>query len=562
MNESENQSHHPALAGLVEALEERRLDRREFLRSATLLGLSAAAAYGMIGAPPPETGRAAHAATPPVGGTVRISMRVPDLKQPHIFSWVYDSNVLRQSNDYLTRTGSDNVTRPSLLERWAPAPDLRSWTLHLRRDVKWSNGEPLVADHVIWNMRRWLDPAVGSSMLSLMGAYMLDTVATGERDEAGQPTTTTRLWSSDAIEKLDDFTIELHCKRPQLAVPEHLFHYPAVILHPSEDGEWGEGAIGTGAFRPVSVETGKRVVLRRNEAYWDEGPYLDELVFIDHGDDPAAALAALASKQIHGMYEASTLQYHALARMDHVELHTIRSAQTGIARMQPRAEPFGDPRVRKAMRLALDTEKLLAIGHLGLGDPGEHHHVAPVHPEYVPLPRHAQDIEGARRLLAEAGYPDGFETEIACKKDPAWELMTVQAMSEMWKAIGVDCRIRVMPSAQYWDIWTEAPFAFTSWTHRPLAIMTLALAYRTGAPWNESAWSSAPMDALLARAEGTLDPDETRAIMREIEMLMQEEGPICQPLWRAVFTPMDKRVKGFQIHPSYYMFAEQWWLEE
>jgi peptide/nickel transport system substrate-binding protein len=81
MSESENQSHHPAIAGLVEALETRRLDRREFLRSATLLGLSAAAAYGVIGAPPPETIRAAHAATPPVGGTVRISMRVPDLRQ-------------------------------------------------------------------------------------------------------------------------------------------------------------------------------------------------------------------------------------------------------------------------------------------------------------------------------------------------------------------------------------------------------------------------------------------------------------------------------------------------
>ena len=131
----------------------------------------------------------------------------------------------------------------------------------------------------------------------------------------------------------------------------------------------------------------------------------------------------------------------------------------------------------------------------------------------------------------------------------------------MWKTIGVTCEIRVMPSAQYWDVWTKVPFGFTMWTHRPLAVMTLPLAYRAGVPWNESGWSNVRMDELLTVAEGTLDLDERRAIFAEIETLMQEEGSICQPLWRSVFTPMDKRVKGFTLHPTYYLFAEDWWLE-
>jgi peptide/nickel transport system substrate-binding protein len=212
------------------------------------------------------------------------------------------------------------------------------------------------------------------------------------------------------------------------------------------------------------------------------------------------------------------------------------------------------------MRLALDTEKLLQVGHLGLGLPGEHHHVCPIHPEYAKLTFMKQDIEGAKALLAEAGFPNGFNAEIFCKSDPDWEPITVQAMAEMWKLAGANIKINVLPSSQYWDIWNAptAPFSFTPWTHRPLGVMVLGLAYRTGVPWNESFWSNAEFDSLLGQAEGILDVEERRKVMEKIEALMQEEGPICQPLWRAVFTVMAKRVTGFQIHPTYYFFAEEW----
>ncbi len=532
------------------------LDRREFLRLATLLGLSAAAAQALTGSAV-SPARAAPAAP---GGTLRISMRVPDLRSPHTYSWAYDSNVARQVNDYLTRTGADNITRPWLLEGWKVSDDLKTWTLRLRKDVRWSNGDTLVADHVMWNFRRWLDPAVGSSILGLMKGYLLEEVDGGAPGADGKKRKITRLWSENAIEKIDDHTIRLNLKAPQIAVPEHLFHYPALILHPSEGGVWRKGAIGTGAFTIEDIQVGRRAVLVRREGYWGVGPHLDRLEFIDHGDEAQAALAALASRQVHGLYEASITQYAAIKRLAHVKLHVVETGQTAVARMQVTQRPFDDARVRKAMRLALDTEKLLKIGHLSLGQPGEHHHVSPSHPEYYRLPAMKQDIPAARRLLAAAGFPSGFKTEIACQKDPAWELVTVQAMVEMWREIGVRVRINVMPSTQYWEIWTKAPFAFTRWTHRPLAVMLLALAYRTGVPWNESKYSNPRLDDLLNRAEGTLDLKARRRIMKDIEILMQEDGPIAQPLWRSVFTAMDKRVQGFELHPSQFMFAETWSL--
>ena len=121
--------------------------------------------------------------------------------------------------------------------------------------------------------------------------------------------------------------------------------------------------------------------------------------------------------------------------------------------------------------------------------------------------------------------------------------------------------INLLPSAQFWDDWTNYPFSFTSWAHRPLGFMVLGLAYRTGVPWNESHYANPEFDALLTKAEGTLDVEERREIIGQLETIMQEEGPMVQPLWRALFVAMDKRVRGFVMHPTNYIFAQQLGIE-
>src|SRR5206468_12626155 len=97
------------------------------------------------------------------------------------------------------------------------------------------------------------------------------------------------------------------------------------------------------------------------------------------------------------------------------------------ARVQP-VKTFDDRRVRQALRYAIDSNTILQIAHKGLGQPGEHHHVSPVHPEYAKLPPFQRDVAKAKKLLADAGYPGGIDTEIACKPSPPWELIAVQAM--------------------------------------------------------------------------------------------------------------------------------------
>ena len=550
---------HALVPTLKRQLVEGQIDRREFVRYATLLGMAAPAAYAFVARVTRErlVAPAEAQATLPKGGTLRIAMRCQDLKSPHTYSWIESANSARQVLDYLTVTGVDNVTRPSLIEKWEPSPDLKTWTLRVRKSVKWHNGRQFTADDVVWNLKRVLDPKTGSSVLGLMKGFLLEDYETGEKDDKGNPKKASRLWDANAIQKVDDFTVRLNGKTPQLAVPEQLFHYPLLILDPAENGEFKVGSNGTGAFTLVENEVGRRQVLKAHKpSYWGGGPYLDQLEFIDLGDDPAASVAALASKQVDGLYGADIVQLEALQKIPHVQMYQVTTAYTATARTQP-VKPFDDKRVRQAMRYAIDSNAVLQIAHRGLGQPGEHHHVSPVHPEYAKLAPPQRDVARAKKLLSEAGYPNGIDVEIICRPQPAWELFAVQAMVEQWKEAGIRVKINVMPSTQYWEVWTKVPFGFTTWAHRPLGIMSLALAYRSGGPWNESKYSNPEFDRLLTQAEGSLDVAARREIMARLETILQEDGPIVQPVWRAIFTFHDKRVQGFKPHPALYIFGHQ-----
>ena len=266
---------HPAVSDLKRELATDKLSRREFIRTATLLGVSASVAYAVAGE---ITGTGwipeANAALPS-GGTLRLGMRVIDIASPHTFSWIWDSNVGRQVVEYLTKTGHDNVTRPYLLESWSPSEDLRTWTLNVRRGIRRHNGRAFTADDVIWNIDRVLNESVGSSVVGLMKGYMLE-----EYEAQGE--LHTRLWDANAIERVDAYTERLNCRVPQLAVPEHLFHYPFLMLDPEEDGLFGPGSNGTGAFDLIELRwqkdpcfgpaaiTGERVLMsiRWSSSIW------------------------------------------------------------------------------------------------------------------------------------------------------------------------------------------------------------------------------------------------------------------------------------------------------
>lgn len=542
---------HPYVPQAFKLLSEGRASRREFLRTVTLLGTSAVAAYAMADAVDSSTGAAFAADTPASGGgSIKLAMRVDDVSKPFTVDSAQKSNLIRQTYDYLTRTGNDNLTRPLLLEKWAVSEDLKTWTLHLRQDVTWRSGRKFVADDVVWNLKFALDDANGSSTIGLLKSYMLQ-----EYQENGKKRV--KLWDANAIEKVDDYTVRLNLKQPQLAVPEHLFHTALPMTDPAAGGNFGVGVNGTGAYEVVEYQPRQRIVYRANKSYWRQAPKLDEFAFVDLGDSAGTAIASLSSKQIDGLYEADASQIDILKKFPNLKYYEIATSTTGLIRGKVDQKPFDDPKVRKALRLATNAEAVLQLSLRGLGTVGEHHHVAPVNPEYVALPPMKQDIEGAKKLLSEAGYHDGLDLELVVPADYAYLVNMAQAVGQQWLAAGIRVKFKVLPGSQYWEVWDKVPFGVTRWSHRPLAIMIIALAYRTGNPWNESNYSNPQLDELLNKAEGTLDIEVRRKYIEQIEMIMQEDGPIVQPIWKSNYTFMRSDITGFAMHPSGYVFADE-----
>ncbi len=546
---------HAYIPKLKEAFAEGKIERREFLRYATLLGMSASAAYAFVGK---VTGESfvprARAAAMPKGGTVRVSERVQELKTPHAYNWGSPAVIATHVVQQLTRTGQDNITRPLLCESWEASDDLRTWTFRLRK-VNWHNGRPFTADDVLWNFKHILDPETGSSSIGLMKEYMLTEVTKEDGSK------THKIWDANAIEKIDDHTVRLNLKVPQVAIPEHLFHYTNAMIDPEEGGIFGPGSNGTGPFELVSAEVGRKAVLKARKDYYGDGPYIDAIEFVDLGDDPSAKLAALASRQIHGVPSIDTIGLAAVEKLPHVQVLKSHTAGTAVVQLMIDKKPFDDPRVGQALRYGMDAGTVVQVAVRGYGLKGEHHFVAPIHPEYAKLPEMKRDPAKARKLLADAGYPDGIDIEFFCKKDPAWELLAVQNLVEQWKDANIRAKIRVLPSAQFWEIWDKEKCAFVAWGHRPLGTMVLALGFRSGVPWNPTGFADKEFDELLTQAEGTLDVEERRKIMAKIEKIMQERGPIAQPVWTDVIAAFDKRVKGYRPHPFGFVFGEELGIE-
>lgn len=549
---------HPYIPEMYDQLKQGRVSRREFMRMATLLGLSAGAATiaaqcGAPAQPESDAGSAAEGSAEEAaassggikrGGTLTTAMPLQLLDHPARLSWIEGANIVRQFGEYLTETGPDNVTRPYLLDHWEASEDIKTWDLYLRQDVTFNNGDPFNAEDVMFTFGQWLNQDVGSSMLGLL-SY---------------------LGGMKNVEKVDDYHIRLHLETPNIGVPEHLFHYPAVILYRGFEGDIIKQPIGTGAFLLEEYAEGERAVFKPRPDYWRNGedgkplPYLDELIYVSTDKD--AGVAALQSGQIDALYDPRPSDFLAVKDMPELNVRSVPTANGLIIRMRVDLEPWSDVRVRNALKMCQDRVKNLQLAYFGEGILSIDAHVSPVHPAYCEKPIPEFDPEAAKALLAEAGYPNGLQVTLAAKNDQQ-EPELAQALKGTAAEAGFDIALDITEPNAYWDRWTEVDFGITPWVHRPLDTMVLPLAYIKEAigNWNETRWTDDEFEAKLREAEGTLDVETRRAIMCDIEDIMQERGPIGNSFWKNVWNITRAEFKNVVAHPTQYDFHYDTWKD-
>ena len=536
------------------------------MRFAALLGVPAARAYALAGLGAEPIAQSPFPRADPrarSGGTLRIGQMVARMFDPATYAWTEMSNQTRPICECLTMLGPDNVVRPWLLESWQPSADLTLWTLRLRPGVIWHNGEPLQAQHVAWNIRRWLDPALGSSNLGLSTFAALTELTRDAQARGGYR----RRALPDAVEVPDAQTLRLHLAAPVLSVAEDFAEYPTHILHPSFEPPFSKNPLGTGPYTLAQLRVAERCILRRVREtttgrpfrYWGGEVYLDELHFYHFEQENQTA--ALASGGIDLIYELNVDQLELAASLPDTHIDSVESAQTLCLRMQVDAAPFNDIRVRQAIVKAADNA---AITRLVFGEHATvagNFHVAPIHPEYFALPVPVRDVAGARRLLRQAGHTQGLDITVAVgNNDGPWHQAICEALRDQLLDAGMRLHVNVLPPTKYWEVWNKVPFGATSWSHRPLGTMVLSQAYRTGASWNETHFSDPAFDQALSEAEALLDPLRRRARMQRVEELLRAAAVMVQPLWRPVFGLRTQRVHGYRPHPARQMQLTRVWM--
>ncbi len=558
----EKQEAHPYIPELKDLYQKGRISRREFLRNATLVGMSFAGASAFLAAcgptEEPTQAPAAPQATEPAamgptrGGSLKVASRVQKVTHPAQFSWISPSNQLRQVAEYLTYYGADNIARPLLLENWETSEDLQTWTLNLRQGIKHNNGDEFNADDVVFTMKEWLNKDIGSSILSLIGNYL----------------------SAENVEKVDDYTVTLHLDRAEIAVPEHMFHYPALILnHRTFEGDFLKAPHGTGPYTLESYSEGERVLIKRRNDYWQSGadgdplPYLDEMEFIDMGEEPSAWIAAIQAGEVDYLDLGDNVGPDfnlALKDNPDVVVTSVPTGTTRVLRMRVDLDPWTDNNVRMALKLCQNHEKILNLAYFGLGLQGQDFHVYEGQPDYCSKPIPAYNPEQAKQLLADAGYPDGLDVQLAVGTGWPDIVSYAEILKEDAAPAGLNITLNTMPNSQYWELWTEVDLGVTPWTHRPPGTTLLNLAYigdSEGNPvaWNETRWVDEEFSRLLTEANGTPDVEARREIFCDLEQIQMDRGSIGIPYWMDVWMVHRKNVMDVPPQPNLYMLFNKTW---
>ncbi len=523
---------------LIDSFQQGKLDRRTFLRMATVLGLSLPA-MGLSG-----TRANAQDASAAKGGILRVGVSAPTGPVDPMVAANQGSIAMYQPiGEYLARADPDLSLRPSLAKSWTSNDEGTVWTFTLRDDVTFQDGQKMTSADVVATFNRLADPDGGAIALSAFRGII----------------------GKNSASAKDDVTVEFQLERPVGNFPYLASSdtYSAIILPASFAGDYEKsGFPGTGPMRMESYSQTNGATFVRHEGYWDkENPaFLDQIVFTFFADEKPALLA-LQGGDLDVVYQISVQNGRAVLTNPEYSLITTRSAAARVLHLRTDTGPWADKRVRQAFALTVDRAAVVDGLMQGRADIGNDSPFAPVFPVTDPaVAQRSVDLDKAKALLGEAGLPQGFKTTLNVLNQLEIPDYAVIIKAGAAKA-GIDLEIVLQdPGSYYGDgqfgssPWLDSTAGITDYGHRSIPNVYLTAQFQSQGVWNSSHIKNEQMDSLIGDFLATVDVDAQRKLATSLQELFLEETPAIYAGFLEFVSVSTNRVTGIVPNASGQLF--------
>jgi peptide/nickel transport system substrate-binding protein len=442
----------------------------------------------------------------------------------------------------LTRMGPNQRPVPDLAESWVGDGEAKLFTFKLRPGLTFHDGSPCTAEDVVATFKAILVPATASPARPVLNMI-------------------------DEVTAVDPVTVRFALKVSYADFPISVAHANARIVSAKALAgpltELDTRPNGTGPFKLETYDSARLTRLVRFDRYYQQDKPLLDAVEMYLFPDLAAESTNFLSGTMDAMLEVQQADFKRIGSSRGVNALRVASGRFINVVMRQDQKPFDDIRVRRALALSVDRDLLVDLVLEGLGRPAYDNILSPEFRFRIETPKVNYDPAAARRLLAEAGHPQGLKVKLVASNRPAIRAQVAIAIKEMARPAGFDIEVETMPHDTFLaNVWRKGNFYMGYWGMQPTEDATFTLLLTSDAAFEDSAWKNAEFDALVAKGRSTLDDAERARLYAQAQRLIVRDLPNLFPFYQDVLTASRDWVKGWQVHPlSRTFFVENVWLD-
>jgi len=526
---------------LEKAAVEGKLDRREFIKRATALGLAAPFATSLLT-------QSVHAAMPKKGGKFTMGSghgSTTDSLDPGTHENGFLTNLVFAYANHLFEVDNTGKLVPELAESFEASKDAKTWVIKLRKGVEFHNGKSMTADDVIPSMNHHRGEDTKSAAKSLLSAVT-------EIKKTGSHEVTFTLNAGNA-----DF--------PFILSDYHL------AIFPNFEGkmDWQAG-FGTGGYIIDRFEPGVRATFKRNPNYFKSGrAHFDEVEMVSL-TDTTARQNAIMNQEVDAINRVDPKTVHLLGRNPSLSILETTGTLHYTFPMRVDQAPFDNYDLRMAVKLSVDREALVSKILLGHGAIGNDHPISTSQPFHNgEMAQRVYDPDKARHHLKKSGFSGTLDLGTS---DAAFAGAVDAALliKDSAAKAGLDINVVREPKDGYWsNVWNKKAWCACYWGGRPTVDWMFAAAYMNDGKWNDTAWKTGPaadrFNKIVLEARSELDTNKRKAMYYEAQEIVNDDGGALIPMFANHIHAVSKKIgHDEQVAGNWEMDGskaiERWWF--